>query len=260
MLSLHEPPIITIKEVTQIEFYQDFIAFLVWLKRTPINRTKIGNISLSSIKPLLSDLKTTRKTISLYQQYGWNVTTEDNLIELSQIRLLAEIMHLTYNRKNKIYISRSGNSFLENLTPLEQYTQMMLHYWFRLNWDYFSHTTTVKGMPLAELLQQVQRHFWKFFLQKGPHWIDFVQFSKVTSDYFYLQPYMWHSHKVSDQIKYMDIAETLFIRNLLVFGCVETISKTPKKYTGEPQKIIKFRPTQVGLYLFYKALYENNLE
>lgn len=259
MLSQLDPPIITTKDVTEIDFYHDFIAYLTYLKNTPIKRTTIGNISLSNIKPLLVSFRTIEKKTEEFKKYGITIHTEDRLPELSQIKLLADVMHLTYKRHNKILLSRSGLAFLENLSPLEQYTQVVLHYWYRLNWDYFSNSTQIKNVSLAELLQQVQHHFWKFFLQKEDQWIDYLQFCNVTSDYFYLQPFLGQSFIDSPYDVYHDITQTLFTRNLLLFNCIETVNKPLKKYFFLEPDIVKFRPTHIGLYLFHKALFENSL-
>lgn len=235
--------------IESIDFYYDFIAFLRRLHNHPIKRTVTGNISLKDIEPLLKELKTTRKRIDEYNKFGWKLRTEQELQTLEQIKILAEVMRLIYKRKGKLYLSKNGLGFLKNLTPLQQYKQMILHYWYDLNWDYFYERKRINGLTLNDILQDNQDKIWHSLLCKNTQWIDYKKFCLALRDYFHLEPFFEDSYFDPEQELLMDIQYSIFRKNLLLFNCVETEMKPGKEIT-------RFRSTRIGLYLYQKALYE----
>ncbi len=248
---------LTAEEVESIDFFHDFMAFLHRLYEQPIRRTSTGNISLKDIQPLLEKLKTTKEHIDDYKKHGWRLHTEDELKTLQQIKILSEMMHLTYKRKGKLFLSKNGQGFLKNLTPIEQYKQMILYYWYRVNWDYFSGMRRVDSVSLINVLQENQNKIWHSLLNKDTQWIDYKKFCFSLRDYFHLQPFLEHPTFEPDDELFSDIEYALFGKNLLLFNCVE-VEEAPGKYDWQTE-IVRFRSTRIGLYLYQKALYENYL-
>lgn len=255
------PPIestsITNKNVESIDFFHDFIAFLKRLEQRPIKRTVTGNISLRDIESLFSQLKTTRPIIKEYNEFGWRLQSEDDLQTLKQIKIIAEVMYLTYKRKRLLLLTKNGQRFIKNLAAIQQCTEMVLHYWYRVNWDYFTYGRVANGTTLNEVLQKNQSKLWQSLLHKGNTWIEYRKFCNALRDYFNLQPFLESPYSDPDDELYSDIHFNLFRKNLLLFGCVE-IEEGRGKYEWQ-KEIVRFRPTPLGLYVFYKALYENYL-
>ncbi len=254
---LSDTAILTKDSIESIDFYYDFLAFLRRLNNNPIKRTLTGNISLKNIELLLKELKTTKDNIKEHKKYGWKIHTEQELQTLEQIKILAEVMRLTYKKKNKLFISKNGRKFLRELNPSQQYKQMILYYWYRVNWDYFSAMQSIKGTTLNNILQDNQNKIWHTLFCKNTQWIDYKKFCLALRDYFHLEPFLQDPVLDPDWILFSDIKYTLFKKNLLLFNCVQ-IQQKPAKF-DEQIEIIRFRSTQVGLYLYQKALYENLL-
>lgn len=257
MLLKQDLPIITDKDVQAVDFFYDFIAFLNRLKERPIKRTVTGNISLTDIKELLPQLRTAQYKIKEHQEFGWKLNSENHLQTLTQMKVIAEVMHITYKRKDKLLLSKNGQAFLKNLSSVQQYEQMVLYYWYRTNWEYFTPSVETDGITLAELIQGKQNYFWLLFLQKGMEWMNFDKFCKITRDYFNLQPFFEDSYLGPDYELLSDMDFILFRSNLMIFGCVEVENTTEKREWQ--RKIVKFRSTSLGLHIFYKALNENYL-
>lgn len=230
--------------VESIDFYYDFIAFLRRLHDLPIKRTPAGNISMKNIQPLLKELKTTRERVDEYNKFCWKIRNEQELQTLEQIKILAEVMRLTFKRKGKLYLSKKGLGFLKNLKPIQQYMEMILHYWYCVNWDYFSFGKRIKGSTLNDILQDNQDKIWNFLLCKSTQWIDYKKFCLALRDYFHLEVFFTDSVFDSDKEFLIYVGHTLFRKNLLLFNCVELEEN-------------RFRSTKTGLYLYQKALYEN---
>src|SRR5258708_4796646 len=96
MITNQNIPIINDADVQSVGFFHDFIAFLNLLKERPIKRTVTGNISLRDIELLLPELKTTKYVISEHHTHGWRLHSEEELRTLTQMKIIAEVMHLTY--------------------------------------------------------------------------------------------------------------------------------------------------------------------
>ncbi len=139
-----------------IPFFHDFMLFLGRLKERQIKRTVTGTISLIDIQSLLTQFNQ-QERIEEYKKYGWHLRREEELQFLTQIKIIAEVMYLTYNRKGFLYLSKNGQGFLKNINSLTQYQNMVLHYWYRVNWGYFTPGgPVIMQMNFAEKLQQVQ--------------------------------------------------------------------------------------------------------
>lgn len=122
---LHQQ-VVTNNDVINIDIYQDIIAFLKRLVEKPIKLTVIGNISLRDIKKLLVQLRTTKHIIDEHAKYNWKVRSEWDLQTLTQIKILLLVMGTIHKRKGYIYINKTGETFLSQCTPLQQYEQIVL--------------------------------------------------------------------------------------------------------------------------------------
>lgn len=240
----------------KVDFFHDFILFLRYLQKQPIKRTLTGKISLSDIKPLITQFRQ-QETVKEFQKYGWKLRREEELDFLEQIKIIAEMMFVIYKRRGYYGLSKNGKGFLEKLQPIDQYKEMVLHFWYRVNWGYFSRIgKDINGLNLAEKLQQHQNLIWKTLLAKGKDWLDYKLFCQSLTDYLHLEEYFINPY-APDGKDVPDFDYELFYRNLVRFGCVELEEKQSK--TKWDKEIIRFRSTDLGLYLYSKALFENYL-
>ena len=135
----------------------------------------------------------------------------------------------------------------------------MLHYWFRVNWGYFTPGgPVINHMNLAEKLQQVQKDILVAFLRKKEDWQDYKQFCLSIRDYFQLFSYISADTYDPEHNLLFHIRRILFDRNLWQLGWGEIVEEANQKYHWD-KKIVKFKPTPLGLYVFHKALSENYL-
>lgn len=240
------------REVNSVDFYHDFIVFLQYLEKRPIKLTATGRISLHDVNQLLGkfNLGDTRDIISIYKEAGWKICSEENIEALTQIKLIADFLNLTYKWKKQIILSKKGKAFLEDFSPVEQYQNMVLGFWQRVNWGYFSPSREINDLNVAEVLQNNQEIIWQLFLQKGRKWIDFPAFCQVLKLYFHLGPY-YEEDSSGDYSLYLDVTYGLVKRNLLRFGCLEVEEKKDKHGLEEIRRI---KPTNLGLFMFTKAL------
>ncbi len=244
---------VTNDRVKSIPFFHDFIIYLKYLEEKPIRLTATGNISLKDIHELSKRFKE-QKVFEEYKHFGWKITTEPQIQFLHQIKIIAKVMHLTYKHKTTLSITKNGEGFLKKLSPLKQFNEMVLHYWYRVNWDYFTPTREIYGISFSERLQDVQKSIWHALLSKGTNWIDYSEFCKSVNLYFNFIPYFEdYPYSTPEEELKSEIRHVLFRRNLVLFGCVE-IEEKGKKWGAE---IVRFHATQPGLYVFQKALYEN---
>lgn len=235
-----------------IAFFHDFILFLERLKEQPIKRTITGMISLSDISDLLIQFKS-QERIEEHKRFGWSLRREEELDFLTQIKFIAEVMFLTYRRKGFLLLSKNGKGFLENLDTYNQYKEMVLHYWYKINWGYFTPGQTIGGNNLAKFLQHYQNFIWQELLNYKREWVDYKEFCLLLMKSLRLESYA----EDYDQDLTFHINLILFERNLKRFGCVEVVNK-PSKYEWR-RKIEKFRSTVFGLSAYNKALFNNYL-
>lgn len=240
-----------------VPFFRDFMLFLRRLQEKPIKRTVTGAISLSDIQSLLTQFQE-QERIEEFKKYGWHLRREEELQFLTQIKIIAEAMYLIYPRKGYLYLSNNGKAYLKNIVPLIQYQNMVFHYWFRVNWGFFTAGgPVINNMNLAEKLQHIQKDVLAALLKKGEAWQDYKQFCLSLRDYFQLNQYITSDYNPGHDLLF-HIRLILFDRNLLQLGCVEVVEETDQKYRWD-KNIVKFRPTKLGLYVFHKALFENYL-
>ncbi len=238
---------VTDKEVLAVDFFHDFLTFLARLKERPIKRTATGNISIKDIEQLLKTLKTVQPIFQHAADLGWKVRTEDDIQPLHLCKILADIMHLTYKRRDKLLLAKNGQAFLRKLSPIEQYNQLVQYYWHQFNWAYFAGFTE-KQETLAHVLQENQDHVWRILAEKGTEWIDYKTFCKSLRDALHLQPYLEEAYSNPENILYRRIDHILFSSNLLLFGCVEV---EEKQGNDKWETIIaRFRSTKIGLSLY----------
>ena len=246
---------VTNAEVNSIPFFHDFIIYLKYLEEKPIKLTATGNISLKDIHELSKRFKE-QEVFEEFKHFGWKITTEPQIQFLHQIKIIAKVMRLTYKNKSALSITKNGKEFLRNLSPLEQFKEMVLHYWHQVNWDYFTPTREIYGISFTQRLQDVQESIWHALLNKGANWLDYSEFCKSVNLYFNFTPYFEdYPYATPEEELKSEIRHVLFRRNLVLFGCVE-IEEKGKKWDAE---IVRFRTTQPGLYVFQKALYESYL-
>lgn len=229
-------------DVLAVDFFHDFLAFLNRLKERPIKRTEIGNVSLKDIEPLLQTLKTVKPVLDHTKEMGWKVRTEHEILTLNLIRIVADIMHLTYKKHDKLLLSKNGKGFLDKLAPVDQFSQLFDYYRQRLNWAYYT-SFTEKQEVLANLLQKQQDHVWRLLAEKGTEWIDYQTFCKRLRDELGLKPFLQESYSTPEEILDRRINTILFSRILALFGCVELETKQIDKWNTA---IIRFRLTKIG--------------
>lgn len=238
-----------------VSFFHDFMLFLRRLEQRSVKRTITGDISLTDIKELLVNFKQ-QERIQEYKRYGWHLRREVELQFLTQMKIITEVMYLTYKRKGYLHLSNSGKAFLKNTEPLAQYQNMVLHYWFRVSWEYFTPGKVVNNDTLANLLQNNQNHIWKALYAKTSEWTNYEKFCLSLMNYFHLEPYFSDKYDPRhDLLFYIDLI--LFRRNLERLGCIE-VEKKKGKYDFD-KEIVRFRATPLGLTVFHKALYANYL-
>lgn len=240
---------LTDKEVLVVDFFHDFIAFLTLLKERPIKRTATGNISIKDITSLLERLKTILPILQHTKDMGWKIRTEDEILPLHLIKIMADIMHLTYKKHGKLLLSKNGRAFLDKLCPSDQFTQLFQYYRQRLNWAYYT-SFTEKQEALTNLLQAQQDHIWRRLREKGTVWIDYKMFCETLRDDLRLQTFLEESYTTPEKNLYRRIDAILFSRILSLFGCVELETKQIDKWDT---KITRFRLTKIGMAMFQES-------
>jgi hypothetical protein len=239
---------ILISLASENKFFIDFINYLKYLEKQPIKTTVTGNISLTNITALLDGFQQ-REIFDDYQKFGWKIRSEDNLEFLSQIRIIAEIMKLTFKRKREIKLSKTGYNYLHDIDQLTQYLNMVLSYWSHINWDYFSPSREVGHETVVGTLQKNRKIIWTVLGRNGQGWIDFKAFADSLRDIFDLNKFYIGDYD-TDFSYYLDIEYGLFYKNLVRFGCVEI----KEKYYSKLKRISRFRGTPLGELMFLKAL------
>lgn len=234
------------EEVLAVDIFHDFLAFLNLLKKRPIKITATGNISIKDVGELLKTLKTFQSLLERVKAMGWLFRKEDDFFPLHLMRIMANIMRLTYKKHDKLNISKNGMAFLDKLSYTDQFNQLFRNFQWRINWAYFS-CFTEKQTFLANLLQQQQDHIWRILIKKGTEWIDYQTFCRTLRDELPLQPFLEESYSTAEEILYRRINTILFSRILTLFGCVELETKQIDKWETV---IIRFRMTKIGLAMF----------
>ncbi len=238
------------KDVLAVDFFNDFLTFLNLLKERPIKLTATGNLSLKDIEHLFPQIATLQPLLIYAKDMGWKIRTEEELWPLHMIKVLAGIMHLTYKRRDKLQLSKNGLAFLNKLSPVDQYKQLVSHYWHQTNWAHFAASGWVREnkIKLCEELQKEQLTIWNMLLDKGEQWIDYQTFCDVLRQTFHLDKFLQNYRSDPDDIE-IYTRHILFSYNLSLFGCVE-IEETKGRY--DTNHITRFRSTKLGLALYSK--------
>ena len=245
-----------IADIKDVVFFQDFLAFLRYLERQPISKTVKGNISRKDIVSLADTMKCIKDRIAEYSKYDWKIVGEWQLKDIDKIKKIAEVMFLTYNRKEKLLLSKNGRGYINHNDRLIQYKEMVLHYFERLSWDYFHPSMdTRNSIPFLDVLQASQNILWRIFLSNGTKWIEFKQFQETLINNFCIDDCI-DSEDTYNGAYQADI-EHGFLRPLLEFGCIDTETEVISQRL-EFTRITKFRPTNLGLYIFREEV-ENSL-
>lgn len=230
------------------KFFADFMSYVKYLEKQPIKMTATGNISMSNIKVLL-DSFLQRQPFDDFAKNGWKIRYEYEVEFLEQIKTIVEVMDINYKRKGEIRLSKNGKGYLNNIDSLIQYLNMVLFYWSRVAWDYFSSGREINRMTVTSILQKNQKMIWKFFLDNKLNWFDFDMFCKWIWKTFEFEKFYIDSYD-TDFEYHLDIESCLFNKNLTRFGCME-IEEAKDKHGLE--QIVRFRPTPLGLLMFTKA-------
>lgn len=238
-----------IKSVNENNFFVDFIAYLQYIEKQPIGMTATGMISISKITPLLDSFKQ-RDRFDDFDKFGWKMRQEHDLEFLSQIKIIAEVMNVTYKRKGEIRLSKNGHGYLHNIDPLTQYINMVLFYWNRVNWEYFSPSREVNRETVIGTLQKNQKIIWTMFGQNTNEWIDFKIMADRLRDILNLKRF-YTGEFDTDFSCYLNIRYGLFWKNLVLFGCVEVEEKEDENKIID---ISRFRITTLGESMFSKGL------
>ena len=235
------------QQVINNKFFHDFIVFLKYLEQKPIKRTVTGNISLIDIFSLQKQFHQ-QEVFDKFKKYNWEIRSERQLEFLTKIKIIAETMYVIYKRKGHLMLSKNGKGYLHNIGPVTQYWSMVLHYWNRVSWEYFNPSPEINRKSVMDILQQNQNSIWKSLMRKGIQWIDFKLFYQAVKIHFKLEDFY---KDLDDFSYYLDIEYGVIKRNLLLFGCIEVEYKKDK-YKFD--RIISFRPTEVGIFLFEKGI------
>ncbi len=238
-----------IESVNENKFFTDFMAYLHYVEKQPIKLTATGLISISKITPLLDSFKQ-RERFDDFNKFGWKIRQEHDLEFLSQIKIIAEVMNVTYKRSGEIKLSKNGYGYLHNIDPLTQYINMVIFYWNRVNWEYFSPSREINRETVIGTLQKNQKIIWTMLGQNGKEWIDFKIMADRLRDIFNLKIFYTGEYD-TDFSYYLDIEYGLFRKNLVLFGCIE-IEEVEDKH--QSKRLSRFQVTPLGELMFSKGL------
>lgn len=105
---------------------------------------------------------------------------------------------------------------------------------------------------------EITRKFKQYnqqLLEERETWIDFSVLCQTLKNYFNLHSY-YQDEEHGEFFLHLDMELALIKRNLSLFGCVEyEKEKTEHMLT----RIVRIKPTKIGLFMFSKALYESYL-
>jgi tetratricopeptide (TPR) repeat protein len=236
-------------DVLAVDIFNDFLAFLSRVDERPIKLTATGNLSLKDLEPLLSQFKTIGSSWQTAVAENCRPRSEEDISVLRMIRVLAQDLHLTRKQHDKLLSTKAGHSFL-HLDPVNQYQQMVLVYWKEVNWAYFTAHTQAQS-DLAQAIQRQQIHIWTLLAAKGADWIDYADFCQLLRKDLHLEPYLKQYYTSPEVALSSGISVILLHFNLALFGCVELETKPGKHSWSE--EVVRFRSTQLGLYLYSVA-------
>lgn len=239
------------QDVLSNYFFHDYIVFLTHIEKNTIRRTATGNISLADIAALKNDFRQ-QKIFTDYEKHGWKIASEVDIRFLTHMKVLAEAMSLTYNRKGKLLISKNGRGYLHNIDPITQYWNMVETYWHKMSWEYISPSFEIDGDGVMDVLQKNQNIIWDALLRKGDEWIDFRALCQTIKIHFNLDSYFKDRGYGED---FFSIEYGFIKNNLFRLGCIEIEEeKDIRGFTN----IKRLRSTRLGKFMFEKMLKEEN--
>ncbi|MBN1262824.1 MAG: hypothetical protein JW991_00540 [Candidatus Pacebacteria bacterium] len=226
-------------------FFRDFLAFLRLLEKRPLELTQTGtgNLKVKEIRVLGKLFKHDIYHRDEKGEVMFQPRTEDEFRYIMVIRQLAQVMYLVYKRKGKLFLSKNGKGYLNNIDEKTQYEQMILWYFHRANWAYVHPRAEV-----VEKIQENQEQIWAYLL-RASDWIKFSQFAKSLSLVLKLSIKDIYGQEMPESVRWA--IESILVENLEELGLVES-KKRKSKYGS--QRTYLFRPTATGRIIFKKAL------
>lgn len=225
-----------------VPFINDFLLVLRRMEERPIKLTKAEKrLSLTDMAELIPKFAN-QESVEEHKKYGWSIRLEHDIDFLEQARVIIEVSHLGRKERDKLFLSRQGKEFLHKLDPVEQYSRLVIYFWEHVNWGYFAYGSL---STMARKLQNDQGEIWRAIRDHGYEWCDFGEFCQALRKHFDLDRYKekWEG---ADWLRFeVDLA--LFRQNLIRLGCVEVEREAGPRYL---ERIKRFRPTYLGLYVF----------
>jgi len=235
-------------------YHHDMMMFLKEMRKQPLGLTKTGRLQRVEITKLGTLFKQDIYHRDEQGEIMFPIMTEDEVQHLLCLRALARIMHLNYQRKGKVYLSKNGQGFLGNISPGIQLTHLFLTFVCELNWEYL-HPGTSNGENVSLVLQKNAKYIFQYLLQSGTTSIDFKVFSKNLGEYFDLINPEEIKDVTGDQTWWLrSSVEYTLIRELELFGIV--ITTKIKKYRTSDE-VTDFKVTEDGRLLLARAFKSN---
>ena len=239
------PLMITNDQVLAVDYFHDFLKFVKFVREKPLTRTATGNVALKELEALSKIFRQGKQLIFLDEGFGWKVRSEMDCQYLHQMRVTAEVMNLIYKRRGEFRLSKNGLGYLTKIEPANQYQAMVLSFWNQVNWNYFNPDQITKA------LQHNQTFIWQNLLRAGNDWLEFKPFCQALKISLNLERFYQKEELDPDFMLYLEIRHGL-LKRLQLFGCIETeIKKGERDWQDE---LARFRPTNLGLYMFEVGL------
>jgi hypothetical protein len=236
-----------IKTVQTNIFFQDFFCFLRLLEKRPLGLTQTGNLQIKEVDLLGGLFKHDMYCRDRKGKIMFKTRSEWDYKYLLWIRQIASVMHLSYKRKGRLYLSKKGKGYLNNLDPAVQYEQMILWFLHRCSWAYLHPREGYNKMVITDVLQENKEYIFKYLLQEGKNWINFEKFAKGLTDYFGLSITDIYGNEQEDSV-FLTI-EFFLVDDFKKLGLIES-QKEKNEYNFE--RTNSFKPTKTGLYIFQK--------
>lgn len=230
-------------------FFQDFLSFLRLLGERPLGLTQTGNLQIKEVDLLGKLFKHDMYLRDKKGKIMFKTRSEWDYKYLLWIRQIVAVMHLSYKRKGKLFLSKNGKGYLKNIAPAVQYEQMILWFLHRCRWAYLHPREGYNKMLIADVLQDNKEYIFKYLLQEDQDWINFKKFAKGLTDYFNLSITDIYGNEQEDSV-FLNI-EFFLVDDFEQLGLIES-RKEKDKYNFK--RTIAFKPSKTGLYIFQKAL------
>lgn len=227
-------------EVKNTPLLKDFLGFLNYLFQTPAKLTQTKNLSLADIRAINELLTHPLELDMKIGKHLYKLRSEDATTYIKRLNCLAELLHLTYHRKGKKYITKGYTGFLK-LLPSWQFFHLLCAYWSDLNWGYFHPFQGYNDKNIPEVLQEVRPYLRQILLTEACNWVDFEFFAKNLARIFNLSYHDITGKNQEDLVSWQ--IETIVIRDFSLFNLIE--KKTKKDEHGF-DKVQSFHLTKLG--------------